>query len=80
MERQRLHLTFPDELLREPVITTLARDFRLDITIRRADVDLEVSWMVLELTGEPHELRAGRDFLEQRGVGVNRAAGDVLVG
>lgn len=80
MATKRLHLTFPEQLVQEPVVYRLVRDYDLVINIRRADVDEEVGWMVLELSGEEAQLAAGRTYLEELGVVVSDPGGDIVAG
>jgi hypothetical protein len=62
----------------EPVIYELGRKFALVTNIRRAEVTRDEGWVVLELSGEEEELERGVAYLEQRGVMVTPAEGDVL--
>ncbi len=80
MPTQRWHLTFPEHLVREPVVYRLVRDHDLVINLRRADIDVEVGWIVLEVSGDRERLAAARAFLEGVGVDVADAGGDVLLG
>lgn len=80
MARQRWHLTFPAHLVQEPVVYRLVRDHELVVNLRRADIDVEVGWIVLEVSGERDRLTAARAFLEGTGVSVADAGGDVLLG
>lgn len=80
MPTMRLHLTFPERLVQEPVVYRLVRDHDLVINIRRADVDEEVGWMVLELSGDEAQLAAGRAYLEDLGIVVSDPGGDIVAG
>ena len=80
MPTQRWHLTFPEHLVQEPVVYRLVRDHDLVINLRRADIDVEVGWIVLEVSGARERLAAARAFLEGAGVDVVDAGGDVLLG
>jgi hypothetical protein len=80
MATERWHLTFPEHLVRQPVVYRLVRDHDLVINIRRADVDDEVGWMVLECTGEPDRLQGARAWLSGLGVVVTGVDGDVMAG
>lgn len=80
MATKRLHLTFPEQLVQEPVVYRLVRDYDLVINIRRADVDEQVGWMILELSGDDAALAAGRAYLEDRGVIVSDPSGDIVAG
>ena len=80
MTTQRWHLTFPEHLVQEPIVYRLVRDYDLVVNLRRADIDVEVGWIVLEVSGDHDSLAAGRAFLEEAGVEVSDAGGDVLLG
>lgn len=62
----------------EPVIHRLGHQFQIVTNIRRADVDREEGWVLLELTGEPEELDRGLAYLRERGVRVDPAEGDLV--
>ena len=80
MATQRWHLTFPEHLVQEPVICRLIREHDLVVNLRRADIDVEVGWVVLEVSGDRERLASARAFLEGTGVNVADAGGDVLLG
>ncbi len=56
MAKRRLMFTFPEELVREPIIYTLSHQFKLVTNIRRADVTENRGWVILELEGEEEEI------------------------
>lgn len=72
MTRRRLHLTFPEHLIDEPVIHTLGKDFGLVTNIRRANVDERFAWVILEVDGEPNVVEDAVRWLADRGVQVDR--------
>ncbi len=78
MARRRLKLIFGSTLVKEPVIYQLGRKFELVTNIRRADVARDHGWVLLEVSGEPEELDRGVAYLEERGVEVEPAEGDVV--
>ena len=80
MATQRWHLTFPEEQVQQPLVYRLVADHGLVINIRRADVDSEVGWMILEVEGPEPALDAGRAYLVATGVTVADPTGDVLQG
>jgi len=59
LAKQRVKFTFAQELIKEPVIWRLGRDFNLVTNIRRADVTEDRGWVVLELEGEMEEIERG---------------------
>lgn len=76
MATMRLRLTFPQELIREPVIFTMAKKFDIMPNIRRAKVTESVGEVVLELEGEEKKLEEGIAYLKERGVKVEAAEGN----
>ena len=77
MSGVRVRLTFPGELVRQPVVARLAREHDVVPNIRRAQVEDDVGWIVCELEGEPHALDAAVAWLRQIGVQVD-LLGDVV--
>jgi hypothetical protein len=80
LAKQRFKFTFPQELIKEPVIWRLSRDFQLVTNIRRADVTADRGWVVLELEGEMEEIERGVDWVVKEGVRVDPVAGDIVEG
>ena len=80
MAKQRVRFTFVQELIKEPVIWRLGRDFNLVTNIRRADVTEDRGWVVLELEGEGEEIERGVQWVVDQGVRVNPVAGDIVEG
>jgi ABC-type methionine transport system ATPase subunit len=78
MARRRLKLIFGPDLVKEPVIYHMGRNFEIVTNIRRADVTRDQGWVLLEVTGEPDELDRGVEYLESRGVKVELAEGDLV--
>lgn len=80
MAKQRLHLTFPEHLVQEPVIYTLGKQFDIVTNIRRANVEETVGWVILEVEGNEDALARAVAYLDERGVQVDRIVGDVVEG
>jgi len=80
MGKKRVKFTFLSELLKEPVIYHLGKNFDVVTNIRRADVREDVGWVVLELDGEDSEIQRGLDWVSAIGVRVDPLAGDVIEG
>jgi ABC-type methionine transport system ATPase subunit len=78
MPKQRLHLTFPETLVQEPVIYNLGKNFDLVTNIRRANVEERFGWVILELEGPAEALQDGIQYLVDLGVTVDRIGGDVF--
>jgi hypothetical protein len=80
MAKQRVKFTFPQELIKEPVIHELGKSFNLITNIRRADVTEDRGWVILELEGELDEIERGVQWVASKGVRVDPVQGDVLEG
>lgn len=76
--KKRIKLTFPQHLIREPVIFTMAKQFDVMPNIRRARVTETVGEMVLELDGADENLEKGIRYLREKGVDVELVEGDIV--
>jgi ABC-type methionine transport system ATPase subunit len=70
-------LTFPESLVRTPVLAQLVRQFNVEPNIRRADVEEHRGWIVCELEGEPESVEAALAWLREEHIAVD-LLGDVL--
>jgi ABC-type methionine transport system ATPase subunit len=70
MKTQRLELTFPEKLIKKPVLYDLVKQYDVIPNIRRANVDENFGWMVLELSGEEEVLEQAYRHLEELGIEV----------
>lgn len=78
MATTRIKLTFPQELIKEPVIFTMAKKFDVMPNIRRAKVSEGVGEVILELEGSENNLEAGIAYLRERGVKVETVDGEIF--
>ena len=78
MASQRTVFHFPRQLIDQPIISRLVREYDLDFNILRANITPESEGLlVLELTGEEGKLRAGLEYVEGLGVQTQRLTQDV---
>jgi ABC-type methionine transport system ATPase subunit len=80
MGKRRVHLTFPENQIQEPIIYNLGKRFDIVTNIRRANVEDTFGWVILELDGDERALDQGIAYLQGLGVQVNTIAGDVVEG
>ncbi len=73
----RVKLTFPEHLIKQPLMGRLVREFDVLPNIRRAKIEEEVGWIVCELAGEPASVEQALGWLADAGVQVDRL-GDVV--
>ena len=79
MPRMRVRLTFPTELIQQPIVYRLVKDFAIVPNIRRADVRADHGWMVLELEAPQDDLERGVEWLRGQGVTVDPIERDVVL-
>jgi ABC-type methionine transport system ATPase subunit len=77
MATKRVKLTFPKDLIKEPVIFTMAKKFDVMPNIRRARITDSVGEVVLEFEGAEKKLEDGIAYLRERGVKVEAIEGDL---
>ncbi len=77
MAKRQLKLTFPPELVTEPVIYCLGRDYRVVTNIRRAHITDERGWVVLELEGSDEDIEQGLSWVTAKGVDVEPLEAEV---
>jgi ABC-type methionine transport system ATPase subunit len=75
---KRIKLTFPQHLIKEPVIFRVAKQFDVMPNIRRARVTETVGEMVLEIEGTEENLEKGIQSLKDQGVDVELIEGDII--
>jgi ABC-type methionine transport system ATPase subunit len=73
MSKARLHLTFPEHLISEPVIHRLGTEFDLVTNIRRANLDEERGgWIIVEVDGDDDHITKAVTWLAEQGLHVDR--------
>ena len=72
MALKRVRFTFPENLIKEPLIYNLGHEFRVITNVRMADVD--------ELEGDPEEIARSLAWATEKGVRVDPVAGDIVEG
>ncbi len=80
MAKARVRFTFASELIQEPIIWSLGREFELVTNIRRANVEEDQGWVVLELEGAQEEIDRGMEWIKEKGVRIDPVPGDVIDG
>jgi hypothetical protein len=80
MVRKQVMFTFPEELIKEPIIFNLSNQFRVVPNIRRADITEDRGWVMLEIEGEEEDIEQGMVWVTSKGVRVDPVIGDVVEG
>ena len=80
MPKRRILLTFPENLITEPVIHTMGIRYGIVTNVRRANVEERMGWVILEIDGPEEALDAAVVYASDLGVEVNEMSGDVVEG
>jgi molybdopterin converting factor small subunit len=67
---RKLYLTFPQELIREPIIFRVGHDFKVVTNIRGASVSDNIGFVAIEIEGEAAELDRAVAWLKKKGVKI----------
>ena len=78
MAKKMVHLVFPQKLIKEPVIYTMAKKYNVIPNIRRANITETVGEVTLELSGTKESLEKARKYLEKTGVQFEPVVGDIV--
>lgn len=76
----RLSLRFPKNLVQKPIIYHLGHKFKVVTNIRRANIDEDIGWMLLELDGEMEEIERAMEDLTKQGIKVDPIEKDIIEG
>ena len=75
---ERVYLTFPKELVKEPIVCWLAKKFDIVFNIRGSTVTAEMGLVALEIEGEREEVDRAIHWLKQKGVIVEPIEKNVI--
>ena len=73
----RVKLTFPEGLVREPIIARMTAQFAVVPNLRKADVGEQGGWILCELDGDGAVVDEAIAWLRAEGVGVD-LIGDIV--
>lgn len=76
MASRKVYCTFPKELIKEPLLYNLGKNFNVIPNIRGASITDEVGLVYLELEGDESEIDKAVDYLRTRRVRVDDVVGD----
>jgi len=76
--RERVYLTFPKNLVKEPILSTLAKQFDVVFNIRGSTVTTEMALVAIELHGKQREVKKAIDWLKNKGVTVEPIEKNVI--
>ena len=76
--RERVYLTFPKDLIKEPVLSLLAKQFDVVFNIRGSTVTAELGLVALEIDGKEAEVTKAIGWLKGKGVSVEPIEKNVI--
>ena len=80
MAKRRIRLFFPADLVTEPIVYTMGKQFDVITNIRGGEISGDSGWLYLELTGEDDEIDRAIDWAMRRGIRVDPVEGDIIAG
>jgi L-aspartate semialdehyde sulfurtransferase ferredoxin len=72
VKQERVKLTFPEHLIRQPIIGRMVKEFDVMPNIRRANVTDQVGWMICEVGGDDAAVERAVEWLADLGIQVDR--------
>jgi len=78
MPNIKVHLTFPGETIKRPIIYEIGHEFKVVTNIRRANVTENTGWVDLEIAGDSEEIEKALESLKKKGVRIDPIEGDVI--
>ena len=80
MAKKAFQLYFPKNLIKEPIMFVVARDFNLLLNIRRAKITSEAGEATIELEGDAGNIEKAEKIFREKGVKVKSVLGDIVEG
>jgi ABC-type methionine transport system ATPase subunit len=75
----KLKLIYPEEKIKESLLSKVCKNFNIDINIRKANVQEKMGWLELEFIGNDEEIEKAINFLVENGVEVQPIEGQVFI-
>jgi len=68
MVKREVKLTFPETLIREPIIYQIGHEFKVVTNIKQANVTKDAGWVILAIEGDAKEIDLAISNLQTKGV------------
>jgi molybdopterin synthase sulfur carrier subunit len=78
VEKRKVYLTYPQGLIKEPLIYQVGKQYKVITNIRQASISEEIGLVALELEGEPDEIQMAVQYFKDKGVKVEPIEKDVI--
>ena len=73
MPSKRVRFTYPPDLVHQPVVYDMGKQFLVTTNIRRASLDHDRGWAIIEITGAEADIDQALDWARGQGVHVEFA-------
>jgi hypothetical protein len=73
--RRRVELTYPPELLSEPILFRLITEYQITVNVIEARVTPDEAWFVIDLDGSELAVVSGLCWLAEQGIQVRDLPG-----
>jgi hypothetical protein len=80
MAKRRIRLFFPSDLITEPVVYTMGKQFEVVTNIRGGEISGDSGWLYIELAGEDDEIDRAISWAIDTGIRVDPVEGDIVAG
>ncbi len=70
MATQRVKFTYPVDLVNQPVIYNMGKQFGVVTNIRRANIGHDRGWMIVEIHGEAEPIERALAWAREQGIRV----------
>ncbi len=78
VEKRKIYLTYPQGLIKEPLIFQVGKKYKVVTNIRQASISEEIGLVALELEGERGEIQMAIQYFKDNGVKVEPIEKDVI--
>ncbi len=68
--KKRIYLTYPKELIQEPLIYNIGKEFKVATNIRQATISDTIGLVAIELEGTTEDIEKAIEYLTSKGVEV----------
>ena len=80
MIKRKLVLSFPENIVTQPITYKLVKEFNLEFNILRAEITPNMEGkMLIELRGDKDQIDQSIEYLTGTGVSVQEAAKDIII-
>ncbi len=76
--KKRVYLTYPKELIKEPLIYQVGHLYKVVTNIRQASISDQIGLVALELEGDEKEIEKAIKFFIDKGVKVEPIELDII--